>query len=158
MNLKKKIKSPTQLKASLSRLRPQNNQIVFTNGCFDLLHKGHVIYLEKAKKQGDILVVALNSDRSVKKLKGKRRPINSLRDRMEVIAALESVDFVTSFSEDTPIKLIHLLKPDVLVKGGDWKPQQIVGAKEVKAWGGRVRSISFIKGRSSTQIIRKVRL
>ncbi len=149
-----KVKSPQSLKRKLANLRKRT---VFTNGCFDLLHKGHVTYLEKARAQGDLLIVALNSDDSVRRLKGSDRPINPLADRLEVIAALESVDFVTWFEEDTPLELIQLLKPKVLVKGGDWKVDQIVGAKEVLAWGGKVRSLTYIKGRSTTDIIAKAR-
>jgi D-glycero-beta-D-manno-heptose 1-phosphate adenylyltransferase len=155
-----KIKSPQSLKRTLSKLRGlsgSKKKVVFTNGCFDLLHKGHVTYLEKAKKLGNVLVLALNSDDSVKRLKGPERPMNPLEDRMEVIAALESVDFVTWFEEDTPLDLIRLLKPDVLVKGGDWKPEQIVGSADVIAWGGKVRSLPYVEGRSTTQIIAKAR-
>lgn len=149
-----KIKSPTSLKRALG---PRRGKIVFTNGCFDILHKGHVTYLERAKRLGDILVVALNSDTSIQKIKGPTRPINPLQDRLEVMAALESVDFVTWFEEETPLHLIRLLKPKVLVKGGDWKVDQIVGAPDVIAAGGRVRSLPYIKGRSTTQIIAKAR-
>src|ERR1700757_562009 len=113
-----KIKSPRSLKRILSGTRKST---VFTNGCFDLLHKGHVTYLERARRLGDGLIVALNSDDSVKRLKGADRPLNSLADRLEVIAALESVDYVTWFEPDTPLELIRLIRPDILVKGGDWK-------------------------------------
>ncbi len=150
-----KVKSPKQLAAVLKKTR---KAVVFTNGCFDILHLGHVVYLQKAQKQGDLLVVALNSDASVKRLKGNERPLNPLRDRMEVLAALECVDFVTWFEEDDPIQLIRLLKPQVLVKGGDWKPDQILGSKDVKSWGGTVKSLAFVKGRSTTKIIEKARL
>lgn len=130
--------------------------MVFTNGCFDLIHKGHVTYLEDAKRLGEVLVVALNSDESVKRLKGSQRPVNSLADRLEVIAALESVNFVTWFEEDTPLELIRLLAPDILVKGGDWKADQIVGGKEVVSWGGKVRSLKFVEGRSTTRMIERM--
>jgi rfaE bifunctional protein nucleotidyltransferase chain/domain len=153
--LKSKIKSAAALKKALSSRKKR--KVVFTNGCFDILHKGHVTYLEMARKQGDILVVALNTDESVKALKGPNRPINSLADRLDVMAALECVDFVTSFGDETPLNLILALRPDVLVKGGDWKPDQIVGGREVLAWGGRVKSLSFVKGRSTTRIIEKSR-
>lgn len=149
-----KIKSPLSLRRVLLK---QKGKTVFTNGCFDLLHKGHVHYLEQARNRGDLLIVALNDDASVSRLKGPERPLNSLEDRMEVMAALESVDFVTWFDSDTPLALIQLLKPQVLVKGGDWKISQIVGAKDVLDWGGRVFSLQFIKGRSTTQIIEKAR-
>jgi rfaE bifunctional protein nucleotidyltransferase chain/domain len=148
--LTSKIKSPLGLKRSLSRLKKRT---VFTNGCFDLLHKGHVHYLEKAQKLGDLLIVALNSDASVKRLKGQTRPINPLEDRLEVMAALESVDFVTWFEEDTPLELIRLIQPQVLVKGGDWKPDQIVGSEDVLANGGKVLSLQYIEGKSTTQMI-----
>lgn len=157
-----KIKAPTSLKRSLSQARrgwslQRPLKVVFTNGCFDLIHKGHVTYLEEARNLGDLLVVALNSDESVRKLKGPERPINALEDRLEVIAALESVSFVTWFEEETPLNTIQLLKPDILVKGGDWKPSQIVGADDVLARGGRVFSLPFVEGRSSTRIIERVR-
>lgn len=150
MNYLKKIKSPLSLKRTLARVR---GKTVFTNGCFDLLHPGHVNYLMRARKLGARLVVAINSDQSVKRLKGPSRPLNPLADRMEVLAGLECVDFVTWFEEDTPLKLIESLKPNVLVKGGDWKPSQIVGAKEVQSWKGQVRSLPYIKGYSTTRLI-----
>ena len=131
-------------------------RIVFTNGCFDLLHPGHVSYLDRARRLGDLLVVALNSDASVRKLKGKTRPVNTLKDRLAVLAALEAVDFVTSFTEDTPLELIREFKPQVLVKGGDWNPKDIVGAKGVLASGGRVRSLRFIQGKSTTAILARI--
>jgi rfaE bifunctional protein nucleotidyltransferase chain/domain len=152
-----KIKSPTSLKKILNQAKERKKRVVFTNGCFDLIHKGHVTYLEKAKKQGDLLIVALNSDESVRRLKGPERPLNPLADRLEVMAALESVDYVTWFDQDTPLELILLLKPRVLVKGGDWKVDQIVGSSEVISWGGKVRSLKYIEGRSTTQLIEKAR-
>jgi rfaE bifunctional protein nucleotidyltransferase chain/domain len=151
--LASKIKSPQALKATLKKNKFK--KIVFTNGCFDLLHKGHVTYLERAHKLGDGLIVAVNSDASVKRLKGSDRPLNTLSDRLEVLAALESVDFVTWFEEDTPLKLITFLEPKVLVKGGDWKPAQIVGSKEVLARGGTVKSLPYIQGKSTTELIKK---
>jgi rfaE bifunctional protein nucleotidyltransferase chain/domain len=157
-SLLSKIKSPSALKRSLSNLmRSKKRKVVFTNGCFDLLHKGHVTYLEKAKGLGDILVVALNGDESVRKLKGESRPINPLSDRLEVIAALQSVDFVTWFDQDTPLELIRLLKPRVLVKGGDWETHQIVGSSDVISWGGKVLSLSYVQGRSTTAMIARAR-
>ena len=155
--LLKKIRSPQSLKRWLNAPSQKKKKSVFTNGCFDLLHQGHVSYLEKARRQGDLLIVALNSDASVKRLKGSERPLNTLADRLEVIASLESVDAVTWFEEDTPLDLIQLLRPKVLVKGGDWKVDQIVGASEVLAWGGKVRSIQYIEGKSTTQLIAKAR-
>ena len=131
-------------------------KIVFTNGCFDILHKGHVSYLAEAKKLGDLLVVGLNSDASVKRLKGPERPINTETDRQYVLSQLKSVDFVEIFHEDTPLNLILEVKPKVLVKGGDWKIDQIVGGKEVIASGGEVFSLKFIDGYSTTSIIEKI--
>ena len=144
---------------SLARLLKKrgHKRVVFTNGCFDILHAGHVSYLEQARKLGEILVVGLNSDASTKRLKGPTRPINPLKDRSKVIAALESVSFVTSFSEDTPLKLIRKLKPDVLVKGGDYEVKKIVGYEDVVASGGVVRTLPFLEGRSTTRIIEKAR-
>ena len=155
--MKSKILSPKALKKTLTKLQKQKKKVVFTNGCFDILHRGHVTYLAQAKARGDILVVAVNSDASVKKLgKGQGRPVNNLKDRMAVIEALGCVDFVTSFNEDTPLKLITLLQPNVLVKGGDWKPEQIVGSKVVLASGGKVFSLPFVKGKSSTGILKQI--
>lgn len=131
--------------------------MVFTNGCFDLLHKGHVTYLEKARNLGDILVVALDTDESVRKLKGPKRPINTLADRLEVIAALESVDFVTWFEASDPQPLIRKLRPDILVKGGDWKPEDILGSKDVLSWGGKVKSLPYVEGKSTTLMIQRAR-
>lgn len=151
-----KIKTPAQLASLIRGCKARSQKVVFTNGCFDILHWGHVSYLERARKLGAVLVVAVNSDRSVRKLKGPTRPIHALSDRMRVIAALESVSFVTSFSSETPLALILMLKPDVLVKGGDWKPESMVGAKEVQAWGGRVRSLPLISGRSTTSALSRL--
>lgn len=133
-------------------------KIVFTNGCFDLLHIGHVRYLQEARRQGDLLVVGVNSDRSVKALKGPQRPIQSETDRAEILAALGCVDFTVIFDEDTPEKLIHQVKPNVLVKGGDWKIDQIVGSDFVLSQGGEVKSLLFIDGKSTTKIIEKANL
>ncbi|HCM38859.1 MAG: ADP-heptose synthase [Bdellovibrionales bacterium GWB1_52_6] len=155
--LSTKIKTPAALRKLLKTFQKKRQRVVFTNGCFDILHRGHVTYLEEARKLADILVVALNDDESVKRLKGDERPINRLAERLEVTAALESVDFVTWFEDDTPLALILKLHPDMLVKGGDWKPQQIVGAAEVVAWGGKVRSLPYLEGHSTTRIIEKTR-
>jgi rfaE bifunctional protein nucleotidyltransferase chain/domain len=131
---------------------------VFTNGVFDVLHRGHVTYLAQARTVGASLIVGVNSDASVKRLgKGGDRPVNALADRMAVLAALESVNLVTSFDEDTPLALIVACRPDVLVKGGDWKPERIVGAREVKSWGGAVHSIPFAHERSTTALLAKIR-
>ena len=159
--LKAKIKSPLALKRILLKFsaanRSKKKKVVFTNGCFDILHKGHVHYLEQARGLGDLLIVGLNSDDSVRRLKGPERPLNPLEDRLEVLAALESVDFVTWFDTDTPLCLIQSLKPQILVKGGDWKIDQIVGAQDVLASGGSVRSLQYIQGSSTTEIIARAR-
>ena len=137
---------------------PRTSRVVFTNGCFDILHKGHVTYLQEARNLGDLLIVGLNSDDSIRRLKGPQRPLNPVQDRLEVIAALEAVDWVTWFEEDTPIELIRKFRPHFLAKGGDWKVEQIVGASEVLSWGGAVRSIPFVEGRSTTRLIEKAKL
>lgn len=152
-----KIKgSATALAKALSRLRTKGKRIVFTNGCFDILHVGHIEYLKKARRLGDILVIGLNSDRSVRRLKGPGRPINKECDRAKVLASLYFVDYVTIFDELTPEKLIRSLRPDVLAKGGDWKPEKIVGAGFVKSYGGRVAIIPFVKGYSTTSLIKRL--
>ncbi|MEK6579703.1 MAG: D-glycero-beta-D-manno-heptose 1-phosphate adenylyltransferase [Bdellovibrionota bacterium] len=151
--LRSKIKATDALNTVLKKRG--RKKCVFTNGCFDLIHPGHVTYLEQAKKLGDLLVVALNSDASVRRLKGKGRPINRLQDRAIVIAALESVDYVTWFSEDTPLRLILKLKPNLLVKGGDWDPSRMVGATEVLSWGGKVKSLAYLRGKSTSKILAK---
>jgi rfaE bifunctional protein nucleotidyltransferase chain/domain len=150
-----KICPPQQLAERLAVLaRP----LVFTNGCFDILHRGHVTYLAQARALGASMVVALNSDASVKRLgKGDDRPINALEDRLAVMAALACVDLVTWFEEDTPLARILDCRPDVLVKGGDWPVDRIVGAPEVQGWGGRVVSIPFLHDRSTTAILEKIR-
>ena len=157
MPIMNKILSLPALLRKLPALRRQGKTIAFTNGCFDLLHKGHVLYLEQARKLGDILVVAINGDDSVRRLKGPSRPINTLADRMEVMAGLQSVDFVTWFDEDTPLAIIETLRPDVLVKGGDWKSDQIVGSAEVRSWGGKVRSLKYVPGKSTTEMIERAK-
>lgn len=134
----------------------EGKRIVFTNGCFDILHRGHVTYLAEARKLGDLLVVGLNSDASVKRLKGPERPINNEDDRQYVLSQLKSVDFVEIFTEDTPMELILKVKPQILVKGGDWKIDQIVGGKEVIKSGGDVFSLNFVDGYSTTNIIHKI--
>jgi D-beta-D-heptose 7-phosphate kinase/D-beta-D-heptose 1-phosphate adenosyltransferase len=137
--------------------RRKGQTVVFTNGCFDLIHRGHVEYLAKAKKLGDILIVALNTDNSVRRLKGKGRPIINLKDRAYIISHLDMVDYVTSFGADTPKAIISKLLPDILVKGGDYKPDEIVGADDVRAAGGKAIVIPFVKGRSSSGIIKRLR-
>jgi rfaE bifunctional protein nucleotidyltransferase chain/domain len=150
------ILSQAALKRRLAGLRRSGKRIVFTNGCFDLVHPGHIRYLRAARRLGDVLVVALNSDDSVRRLKGPGRPLVTERDRCEVVAALEMVDYVTTFSGDTPYALIEDLQPDVLVKGGDWQPDEIVGADVVRARGGIVRSLPYARSYSTTALVRRI--
>lgn len=138
-------------------LRAAGATIVFTNGVFDILHAGHVTYLEVARGFGDVLVVGINSDDSVQRLKGPERPLNPLHDRMIVVNALRCVDYVIGFSQDTPLELITALRPDVLVKGGDYVRDTIVGATEVESWGGRVEIVPLLQGRSTTNLITRAR-
>ena len=154
--LKEKISNLSTLKKTISRLKKAGKKVVFTNGCFDLLHYGHVKYLQDARRKGDVLVVAVNSDSSVRKIKGKKRPIVNEKDRLGIIAALQSVDYAVLFKEKTPLKVIKLLKPDILVKGADWDKNNIVGADYVAGTGGRVSTIKLIKGRSTTNLIKKI--
>lgn len=142
-----------ELLSMLKEARARNEKIVMTNGCFDVLHAGHVAYLEEAKALGDRLIVAVNDDDSVRRLKGESRPVNVLEDRMAVLAGLAAVDWVVAFSEDTPARLISAVLPQILVKGGDYQPSEIVGAREVLDAGGEVRVLAFRKGHSSTRII-----
>ncbi len=146
------IKDFSQITKIVERLKTLNKKIVFTNGCFDILHRGHVSYLDKAKSYGDILIVGLNSDDSIKRLKGKNRPINIQEDRAYILAGLESVDFVVLFNEDTPYNLIKLIEPDILVKGGDYYNKEIIGSDIAK----EVRLVNFIDGKSTTQIINQI--
>lgn len=138
-------------------LRKQNKKIVFTNGCFDILHKGHAAYLNQAKSLGDLLIVGVNSDRSVKALKGDGRPVNNENDRAFLLDNLKSVDYVIIFDEDTPYNLIGKLLPEYLVKGGDWKEEDIVGWDIVKANGGKVMSLQYVDNYSTTAIINKMK-
>lgn len=145
-----------QIESELSKIRGEK-KIVFTNGCFDLLHVGHIRYLQEAKAQGDLLFVGVNADLSVKKLKGDERPIQNESDRAEILAALGAVDYVCLFGEDTPEKMIRLVKPNVLVKGGDWPIDKIVGSQYVLSYGGAVRSLRFVDGRSTSSIVDKLK-
>lgn len=154
--LKKKIKNLNALKKIILKLKKKGKKIVFTNGCFDLLHYGHVKYLEDAKRKGDVLIVAVNSDASLKKIKGNKRPIVNQKDRLSLIAALESVDYVVLFNKETPLEVIKELRPDILVKGADWDKKQIVGTDFVSGYGGRVSTVKLIKGRSTTNLIKKI--
>lgn len=135
--------------------KPAGQKVVFTNGCFDLLHVGHVRYLQQAKSLGDFLVIGVNSDASVKRLKGPSRPVQNENDRAEILAALAAVDAVVIFDEETPYELIKEIQPDVLVKGGDWAVETIVGHDIVMARGGVVKSLQFVEGRSTTEIIKR---
>ena len=151
-----KIGEVHELKIIVAKARKEGKKVVFTNGCFDLLHRGHLHLLREAKKLGDLLVVGLNSDRSVRKIKSADRPILTESDRAELIAALEMVDYVTSFEEPDPYEVIKELRPDVLVKGGDWSRDKIIGADLVEGGGGRVAVIPYLKGYSTTQIIERM--
>jgi rfaE bifunctional protein nucleotidyltransferase chain/domain len=151
-----KIKTPVELRLLLAILRSTGKKIVFTNGCFDIIHTGHTRYLAKARSLGDVLVVAVNSDASVKTIKGDKRPINSEAERMETLAALESVDYVTLFSDPDPYNVIAELQPDVLVKGGDWPIEKIIGRDIVEARGGEVVNVPYVEGASTTGIIERI--
>lgn len=148
--------SQNDLEKRLEPLR-KGSKLVFTNGCFDILHVGHIKYLQQAKALGDVLVVGLNSDASVKRLKGDERPVQVEADRAEVLAALACVDFVCLFKEDTPIDLIKRVKPDYLVKGGDWPIEKIVGHDFVTSYGGQVKSLPFVPGRSTSSILERIK-
>jgi len=150
--------SESELLSRVEEARARREKVVMTNGCFDVLHAGHVAYLEEAKSLGDRLVVAVNDDPSVRRLKGESRPVNALPDRMAVLAGLAAVDWVVPFSEDTPARLIGAVMPDVLVKGGDYRPEEIAGAKDVLANGGEVRVLAFREGHSSSRIIERMSL
>jgi len=154
-----KIMELEDLAVLTARYRAVGRKVVFTNGCFDILHQGHVTYLEQARREGDCLIVGVNSDASVRALcKGDDRPVNHEQSRARIIAALGCVDQVVIFSEETPHRLITTLQPEVLVKGADWVLKDIVGAKEVMAWGGKVKRIPMVRGRSSTRIIKRLKL
>jgi D-beta-D-heptose 7-phosphate kinase/D-beta-D-heptose 1-phosphate adenosyltransferase len=155
--MSKKILPREKLREILTGLKREGRRIVFTNGCFDILHLGHVLYLREAKKHGDILVVGLNSDGSVRRLKGEGRPITPEGDRAELLAALEMVDYVSVFKEDTPAELIATLKPDILVKGMDYKVEEIAGRETVERSGGRVVIIPLVEDRSTSGIIDSIR-
>jgi len=153
-----KIIDQLQLKQIVSRAHSQNKTVVFTNGCFDLLHVGHIQLLQRAKALGDMLVVAINDDDSVRKLKGEPRPVVSVANRARIIAALECVDYVTIFSDLTPLRLIEELRPDVLVKGADYTREEVVGQREVEKYGGRVELVPIVEGQSTSEIVRNVAL
>lgn len=155
--MREKVKKRQALKTIAAQAKTEGKKIVFTNGCFDLLHMGHVQLLREAKNLGDILIVALNSDGSVRQIKGPDRPILPEEERAELIAALEMVDYVTMFDEPDPLNVIRELRPDVLAKGGDWAEDKIVGREFVESYGGRVAVIPFLKGHSTTEIIERMR-
>lgn len=152
-----KTASSPNAKKLINNLRRSKKKIVFTNGVFDIIHFGHVDYLRKAKALGDVLIVGLNTDSSVKKFKSQERPVQNQNDRAAILTALEAVDYVIMFSEETPEKLIRMVKPDVLVKGADYKISEIVGAAFVKSYGGKVKRITLARGRSTTAIIKKIK-
>ena len=154
--MNQKIRSLEELGAQLSWDREKGKKVVFTNGCFDLLHVGHIRYLQQARRMGDLLVVAINTDDSVRKLKGRSRPVQPEQDRAEILAGLECVDYVVSFEQDTPLSVIEHLKPDVLVKGADWPAEQIVGRQEVEGSGGRVATIAYVEGVSTSALIERI--
>jgi len=154
---RQKIKDLASMKKEIDHLKERGRKIVFTNGCFDILHPGHTRYLWAARHLGDYLVVAVNSDRSVREIKGEGRPVTTREDRTEVLAALGFVDGVVVFDEDTPLEVIRCLLPDVLVKGGDWSEDRIIGADVVKEAGGEVKRIPFVSGYSTTTMITKIR-
>ena len=156
MDTAKKILTLEDLVTRLGKVRKSGQKIVFTNGCFDIMHVGHVRYLADARSEGDLLVVGLNSDASVRIIKGDKRPIVRQNHRAEVLASLGCVDFIVIFDEPDPLKLIQTLKPDVLVKGEDWTEDEIVGAESVKSLGGKIVRISFVEESSTTAIIEKI--
>ena len=151
-----KLKTWNEISQIAEELRKSDKKIVFTNGCFDILHAGHIQYLKEAKNLGDFLIIGLNSDKSTKLIKGKNRPVNTELDRATVLAALEFADYVVIFEEDNPFNLINLIKPDILVKGGDWKENEIIGSDIVKEKGGKIISLSYKQGFSTTNILNKI--
>jgi rfaE bifunctional protein nucleotidyltransferase chain/domain len=153
----RKLKSLEEIKAIVVGARNNRKRVVFTNGCFDLLHRGHVHILREARACGDVLVVGINSDKSVKQIKGPARPVLPESDRCELLGAMEMVDFVILFNEPDPYDLIAAIQPDVLVKGGDWNSEKIIGADLVEEGGGRVVVVPYIKGFSTTEIIERIR-
>ena len=152
-----KILDLNSLDGLIELMRSNNQKIVFTNGCFDILHPGHIDYLQKARKLGDLLIVAVNTDESVSQLKGESRPVYPLQDRMSMLSALECVDFVISFAEETPLKLIERILPDVLVKGADYEKEAIVGYAEVVDNGGTVQTVDLLEGHSTSALIEKLK-
>ncbi len=156
MDTSRFITDKRRLKHLVLRLKYEKKKIIFTNGCFDIIHAGHTAYLESAKSLGDVLIVGLNSDVSVKEIKGSERPINDQRDRAAVLLSLRAVDYVCLFNKPTPIEVIKIVKPDMLVKGGDWRKSDIVGADFVESYKGKVAAIPIINKQSTTKIIKKI--
>lgn len=152
-----KVKSLDELIEIRKGFVQKGKTVVFTNGCFDILHRGHIHLFRQAKKYGDILFVAVNDDQSVRRLKGPARPVFPLNERLEVLEAVDVIDYLVAFAEETPRELIQALCPDVLVKGGDWKPEEVVGREEVEGAGGKVIIVPYLPGRSSSEIIKKIR-
>ncbi len=152
----KKLKQFEELLNIREDLKSKKKKVVFTNGCFDLLHSGHIHLIREAKKQGDVFIIAVNEDESIRRLKGGSRPIFPLEERLEVLEAVGDIDYLITFSEATPQRIIAALLPDVLVKGGDWKPEEVVGKREVEHSGGRVVIIPYLKGRSTSEIIGRI--
>jgi D-beta-D-heptose 7-phosphate kinase/D-beta-D-heptose 1-phosphate adenosyltransferase len=152
----KKFKKLADLVKIRNQLKHQDKKVVFTNGCFDLLHSGHIHLFREARKKGDVFIVAVNDDSSIRKIKGASRPIFPLKERIEILAAIEDIDYLVSFSEEIPQKTIARLLPDVLVKGGDWKPEEVVGKREVEDAGGEVEIIPYLEGRSSSDIVKRI--
>jgi rfaE bifunctional protein nucleotidyltransferase chain/domain len=146
-----------KLLSLIQKLKTEGKSIIFTNGCFDILHSGHIDYLKRTKELGDILIIGINSDESVKKIKQQNRPINKLLDRMIILDSIKYVDYVVPFNEETPEHLIKIIKPDILTKGGDWNKKDVVGSDFVKSYGGKVVIIPYIKGKSTTNTIKKIR-
>ena len=156
--MKSKIVTQSQAAAIRKRLYRQGKKVVFTNGCFDIIHSGHARFLASAKRLGDFLIVGLNTDKSVRRLKGKGRPIMPFSERAILLSFLIPVDLIVGFSDDTPARIINLLRPDVLVKGADYHLVEIVGANEVRSWGGVVKRIPLVKGKSTSKIIRQLQV
>ena len=152
-----KVIKVSKLAYLVKTLKKKKKKIVFTNGCFDLIHPGHIKLLSSAKKQGEVLILGLNSDSSIRKIKGEKRPILKEKERVEILSAITYIDYIVVFKEETPFKLIKIIKPDVLVKGGDWKEKDIVGADFVKKQGGKVIRIKLKKGYSTTTLIEKIK-
>lgn len=153
----RKLIGHESLDSTVKQLRSASAKLVFTNGCFDILHPGHIAYLTAARGLGDFLIVGLNSDTSIARLKGSDRPINKLDDRISMLTALESINYIVTFDEDTPVALIHQISPDILVKGGDYQTEQIVGYKHVKSYGGEVLTVPLLEGYSTTAYITKIK-